>query len=184
MVHSSSFVSQGRIWRLQRARWQPPAQARSWVPRPGRCTDQWEAVITMLYWPIRRLTLTPSPLTGIPACITPLCWKARAQPWGRQMSTVLPVYVPGVMICFVLCFSFGYLLFSWWPVIHGKTLFACSAITSLEDPIFLNIRPNSGPNSHKKSDLYQTWDPKISDLSKNYRFFKVVLKIFPLFIQF
>ena len=26
------------------------------------------------------LTLTPSPLTGSPAWITPLCWKARAQP--------------------------------------------------------------------------------------------------------
>ena len=59
-----------------------------------------------------------------------------------------------------------------------------SAITSLKDPILLNIRPNRGPNSHMKSDLYQTWDPKKSDLSKNQRFVKVVLKIFPLYIQF
>ena len=59
-----------------------------------------------------------------------------------------------------------------------------SAITSLKDPILLNIRPNSGPNSRRKSDLYQTWDPRKSDLLKNQRFFKVVLKIFPLYIQF
>ena len=37
------------------------------------------------------LTLTPSPLTGSPAWRSPLCWKARAQPWGNTMSTVLPV---------------------------------------------------------------------------------------------
>ena len=69
---------------------------------------------------------------------------------------------------------------------RGFTHFECitvpSAITSLKDPILLNIRPNCRPNSHMKSDLYQTWDPKKSDLSKNQRFVKVVLKVFPHYI--
>ena len=67
------------------------------------------------------LTLTPSPLTGRPAWITPLCWKARAQPCGKQMSTVLPVYVPGVN-CVVLCLYLFY-LFSLLASFRGKMNF-------------------------------------------------------------
>ena len=62
-----------------------------------------------------------------------------------------------------------------------------SAITSLKDPILLNIRPNSGPNSHRKSDLYQTWDPRKSDLLplEESKIFKVVLKnYFPFTFNF
>ena len=47
----------------------------------------------------------------------------------------------------------------------------------ISNPILLNIRPNIRTNSHEKSDLYQTRDPKISDFSKNHRFFKIVTAV-------